>query len=66
MASTDDGTVEGYGALAEEEMVEGEGRFGRWKMSGRAARAGGCVAADDGDQEEHVGVKEGQREDWWG
>ena len=27
MAFADDGTVEGYGSLAEEEVVEGEGRL---------------------------------------
>ena len=36
-------------------MVEGEGRLGRRK-SGRT-RAGCGVAADDGDQEVHIGAR---------
>ena len=53
MACADDGTVEGYGSLAEEEMVEGEGRLLGWGESG-GARAGCCVATSEGEQDAHV------------
>ena len=53
VACAEDSTVEGYGSLAEEEMVEGEGRLLGWGKSG-GARAGCCVAAGEGEEEAHV------------
>lgn len=55
VARADDGAVEGYGALAEEEVVEGEGRLFGWRESG-GAWAGCCVGAGEDDGRAHVGV----------
>lgn len=55
VACTDDGAVEGYGALAEEEVVEGEGRLFGWETT-RGAWAGCCVAAGEEDGDAHIGV----------
>lgn len=69
VACTGDGAVEGYGALAEEEVVEGKGGLFGWGKAG-GARAGCCVAAGEDDGEVHVGVRSTSVwkwywEGWW-
>ena len=56
MAGAGDAAVEGEGALAEEEVVEGQGGAGGFEVGGSFGGGCGVVAYQAGEERVHGGV----------